>query len=281
MASIPTPAHIVEELILERAPSLASSVIWPVLKPALYGLLGYGRAVRMADAISGLSGEAALDYISRLLSLEVGVRHIERLPHTGRCVVVCNHPTGIADGIALYDAIRRVRPDITFFANADALRVNPRFSDVLIPVEWVEAKRTREKTRATLNAARAAFEAERCVVLFPAGRLARRGAGGQLQDPPWQATAMSLAQKYEAPLVPVHLSGPESLWFHTFNRFSQELRDITLFHEFLNKAGQRFDLSIGPVIAPEKLKGETGLLCARLKTYIERELVSDPDKPAL
>ncbi|UDF03528.1 1-acyl-sn-glycerol-3-phosphate acyltransferase [Asticcacaulis sp. AND118] len=281
MAALPTPRNIVEELIIERAPHLAKSAVWPVARPALYSLLGYGRAVHMAEAVADLSGQAALDYISQLLSLHTVAQHAERIPAQGRCVVICNHPTGIADGIAVYDAIRKVRSDITFFANADALRVNPRFGEVLIPVEWVEAKRTREKTRATLNATRDAFGAEKCVVLFPAGRLARRGPDGQLSDPPWQTTALSLAQKYGAPLVPMHLNGPNSLWFHAFNRVSQELRDITLFHEFLNKAGKRFDLTVGPIIPPERLDAEAGLLCERLKTYIERQLPLDPDRAAL
>ncbi|MGZ3306172.1 MAG: 1-acyl-sn-glycerol-3-phosphate acyltransferase, partial [Asticcacaulis sp.] len=191
----------------------------------------------------------------------------------GRCLVVCNHPTGIADGIAVADAIAKTRGDAIFFANADALRVNSRLAEALIPVEWVEAKRTRDKTRATLAAARAAFEAERCVVMFPAGRLARRDAKGRLVDPPWAPTAVSLAQKYAAPVVPVHVSGPNSFWFHLFNRFSKELRDITLFHEFLNKAGKPFDLVFGPAIAPD----HPGLTTEALKTYIERGLTA-PDK---
>ncbi len=264
--------HIVDELIYERAPKLVGSKLWPVVKPVLYAILDYGRAVSMADAVSQVSGDEALRYISRLLRLRVTTAGLERLPESGRCVVVCNHPTGIADGIAVYDAVMQRRPDAIFFANADALRVNPRFAESLIPVEWVEAKRTREKTRVTLQAAKAAFEAERCVVLFPAGRLARRNAEGELADPAWAPTAVSMAQKYAAPIVPMHLKGPNSFWFHLFNRFSQELRDITLFHEFLNKAGQRFDLTVGQVIASEDVETE------RLKAYVERELSLDPDR---
>ncbi len=264
--------HIVEELIHERAPKLVGSKLWPVAKPVLYAILDYGRAVSMADAVSQVSGDEALRYISRLLRLKVTAAGLERLPESGRCVVVCNHPTGIADGIAVYDAVMQRRPDAIFFANADALRVNPRFAESLIPVEWVEAKRTREKTRVTLQAAKAAFETERCVVLFPAGRLARRNRDGELADPPWAPTAVSMAQKYAAPIVPMHLKGPNSFWFHLFNRFSQELRDITLFHEFLNKAGQRFDLTVGPAVAPDGVETE------RLKAYVERELSVDPDR---
>jgi putative hemolysin len=266
--------HIVDELIYERAPKLVRSPLWPVVRPVLYLILGRHKAVRMADAIAGMSGTESLDYVSNLLSLEVVSRHLDRLPEKGRCLVVCNHPTGIADGIAVYDAILKRRPDATFFANADALRVNPRFAEALIPVEWVEAKRTREKTRVTLQGAKEAFEHERCVVMFPAGRLARRNAEGRLIDPPWAPTAVSLAQKYEAPIVPVHVSGPDSFWFHLFNRFSQELRDITLFHELLNKAGKRFDLIVGRLIDPQVEGLDTG----SLKAYVELQLPETPDK---
>jgi len=266
--------HIVDELIYERAPKLVRSPLWPLIRPVLYAVLGRNKAVRMADAIAGMAGAEALDYVSNLLSLEVVSRGLDRLPETGRCLVVCNHPTGIADGIAVHDAILKRRPDAIFFANADALRVNPRFAEALIPVEWVQAKRTREKTRVTLQGAKDAFEAERCVVMFPAGRLARRNAQGRLIDPPWAPTAVSLAQKYDAPIVPVHVAGPDSFWFHLFNRFSQELRDITLFHELLNKAGKRFDLTVGPLIDPQT----EGLDTDRLKAYVELQLPETPDK---
>lgn len=270
--------HIVDELIYERAPRLVKSGIWPVVRPPLYGILGYRKAVAMADAIRPLSGADALDYVSKLLSLEVVAQGLEHLPQTGRCVVICNHPTGIADGLAVGDALLRRRQDAIFFANADALRVNARFAESLIPVEWVEAKRTRDKTRATLVAAKTAFEAERCVVLFPAGRLARRDKEGRLTDPPWAPTAVSLAQKYDAPIVPVHVAGPDAFWFHLFDRFSKELRDITLFHELLNKAGKRFDLTVGPAIDTTAIDMETNALCEALKVYIERNLQGRPDK---
>ncbi len=273
--------HIIDELIYERAPRLVKSPVWPVVKPLLYGILGYPKAVRMADAIADKGGAESLDYVSNLLSLDVGVRHLDRVPKSGRCVVVCNHPTGIADGVAVSDAILERRKDAIFFANADALRVCPGFAESLIPVEWVETKRTREKTRVTLSAAKAAFEAERCIVMFPAGRLARKNAKGQLIDPPWAPTAVSLAQKYGAPIVPVHVAGPNSFWFHAFDAVSKELRDITLFHELLNKTGKHFDLTVGPMIDPlasQFAHLETSAFCEGLKSYIELDLQANPDK---
>ncbi len=269
--------HIVDVLIAERAPRLTGSAAWPLVRPALYGLLDYAKARRMADAIGPMAGRQALDYVSDLLELTVRTAHLDRLPASGRCLVVCNHPTGIADGLAVHDALRTVRDDLIYFANADALRVSPRLSETVVPVEWVTAKRTREKTRATLQAAKEAFEAERCVVMFPAGRLARVGLDGLLTDPEWAATAASLARKYEAPVVPIHVAGPTSRLFHLFDKVSQELRDITLFHELLNKKGRAFDLIVGRPIPPLALDVDAQAATLKLKTFVERTLAADPD----
>ncbi|MBL0968622.1 MAG: 1-acyl-sn-glycerol-3-phosphate acyltransferase [Brevundimonas sp.] len=269
--------HICDVLIAERAPRLTASPFWPLVRPFLYKALNYRQAVRMADAVQPLSGAEALDYMSDLLDLKVSVLNGDRIPTTGRCIVVANHPTGIADGIAVFDAIKARRPDAIFFANADAVRVSPRLGEAIIPVEWVHDKRTREKTRATLQAAKEAFEAERCVVMFPAGRLARIGKDGSVTDPEWAPTAASLARKYEAPVVPIHVSGPYSRLFHWFDRFSQELRDITLFHELLNKKRKPFALKVGKPIPPSRLDIDAAKATYALKAFTERVLPSQPD----
>lgn len=273
------PKHIVDVLIEERAPRLSGGPLWPLVRPLLYRLLDYAKARRMADAIAPLSGRAAMAYISGLLSLRVTESGLARVPQRGRLIVVCNHPTGIADGVAVYDILKTVRPDLCFYANSDAHRVSPALDEVLIPVEWVEAKRTRERTRLTLQMTKAALEAERCLVIFPAGRLARRQPDGFLADPPWAPSAVSIARKYETPVLPVHVAGPWSTLFHLFNRVSPELRDITLFHELLNKHGRAFHLTFGEAIAPAALEGEPPEAALKLKHYVERSLPADPDRP--
>ena len=270
--------HIVDTLILERAPKLAASPVWPVARALLYRLLDYGRARRMADAIAPMSGQAALDYMSALLQVRVNVRGLERVPKAGRLVVIANHPTGIADGVAVYDALKAVRPDICFYANADAHRVSPGLGDMLIPVEWREENRTRDRTRLTLTMTREAMESERPLMIFPAGRLARQGRDGKLGESPWMSSAASLARKYEAPIVPLYIKGPWSTLFHFFHHFSNELRDITLFHELLNKRGGAFEIVVGPVIDAAHLEGDATEVTQALKDYVEHALPSDRDR---
>lgn len=270
--------HIVDVLIEERAPKLSRSPWWPIVRAPIYTVLNYDKAVRMADTIAPMGGREALETISQLLSLKLDVRGIERLPREGSFLLLANHPTGITDGLALYDAIKHARPDTLFYANSDAERVCPRFGEVLIPVEWVQAKRTRERTRITLKMTEQAIAEGRPIAIFPAGRLARM-RNGVLTDPEWMPTAASLARKYGVPIAPVHVAGPFAFWFHTFAKFSAELRDMTLFHELLNKHGKTYNLTFGPLIPPEHASGEAASAIRRLKHYVERVLPETPDRP--
>lgn len=268
--------HIIDTLIAERAPKLCGSPAWPLARGPVHALLSYGKARALAEAVAPMGGREALDYVSGLLALEVSVRGLENLPAKGAALVICNHPTGIADGVAVYDALKVRRPDITFYANADALRVCPRLDEALIPIEWVEAKRTLADTRRVLERTRAALKADQALMIFPAGRLATK-VQGRLTDKPWQASAVSMARWSGAPIVPMHLTGPWSTLFHLFDGRFQELRDITLFHEMLNKRGQRFSLIVGRPIPAKALDPDAAMATGALKHFIERVLPTNPD----
>ncbi|MBI1251184.1 MAG: acyltransferase [Alphaproteobacteria bacterium] len=276
-AASPRPdKHIVDVLIEERAPKLSKSPAWPLVRPPIYQILNHRKALGMADAIAPMGGRAALDHISAILRLDVRARGIERTPQSGSFLVMANHPTGITDGIAAFDVLIPRRPDLLIYANSDAHRVCARFDEILIPVEWVLAKRTRERTRLTLKMTNEAVAAGRPIVIFPAGRLARM-RDGLLTDPEWMATGVSLARKFSLPILPIHVRGPYAFWFHFFDKFSGELRDMTLFHELLNKEGKTYNLTFGPLIPPEHVAGDATSVTRKIKRYVERVLGEDSD----
>jgi putative hemolysin len=273
-----TDAHIVDVLIEERCPKLRASPAWPVARPLLYSLLGYGRARAMADELVQLTGRQSFDRLSQQLAFDMTVSGIDRLPATGRCIVAANHPTGLADGVAVWDLLKKKRDDIIFFANADAVRVNPRFEDVIIPVEWVVAKRSPAKARETLKRAADAFAQEKCVVIFPSGRLARK-VEGRMEEKEWFPTVVGLARKQGAPVVPLNLDARNSALYYLFCDLSNELRDITLFHELLNKRGSKIRMTFGEMIHPDLLQGEPAAVTEKLKQHVSYALLTDPDAP--
>lgn len=268
--------HIVDRLIKERCPSFVEHWSWPALRPMLYTMLGYDRARRTADYLQTLNGGDSFDHLTQELAVSLTLDAIERMPKTGRLVVAANHPTGLADGVAVWDALRRVRRDIVFFANADALRVNPGFSDVLIPVEWVLDKRSPAKTRETLRLAKEAFAEEKCIVIFPSGKLAKK-IDGVLTEQDWMPTVVSLARKHKAPVQPLNITARNSSLYYMLAKLNGELRDITLFHELLNKKGSPFKMTFGPLIETERLDGDVNALTLALREYVSTHLAAGPE----
>jgi putative hemolysin len=248
--------HMVEVLIEERAKKLVKSPFWPLYRAILYPLLKEPVARRMADAIAAMSGREAMDHVSSILKLNVEMTGLDHVPTSGRVIIASIHPTGIADGVAMYDALKARRPDHCYFANRDAIRVAPRLAEFVIPVEWVAEKRTRQRSRETLVEAKKAFTEERCIVLFPSGRLAFMDENKKLVEREWLTSVAIFARKYDCAIVPAHIAARNSRLYYLFWKINTELRDITLFNELLNKRRKTYVLRFGPPIPPEALDGD-------------------------
>lgn len=245
--------HIIEQLIAERAQKLMKrQQVWRAVRPALYKALGYRKAVAMADTVANLSGWQAFAHVSDMLDLPPLVTGLEHIPAHGKIMVISNHPTGLADGIFVYDALKTKRPDHMFMANADAVRVAPNCTDIIIPVEWMVEKRSPAKARTVLKSLNTALNDERAVVVFPSGVLAKMTWRG-LVDKPWNPTAVSVARKNNVPIIPLRINARNSAMYYLFALLNNELRDITLFHELFNKSGSSPKLIFGPPINPANL----------------------------
>lgn len=245
--------QIIDQLIEERAPWLRRHG-WGVhtVRRMLHLVLQYDTTVKIAETLEPMPAGSIMQAMADRIALHVEASGLENVPSEGPVLLVCNHPTGIADGIVLYAALAQVRPDLFFFANVDAVRVLPQLADVIAPVEWRPEKRTHKQNRETMDYARRAFEAGRMGVLFPAGRLAKR-RWWSLHERPWMASGAMMARKFNLPVVPMHITARNSALFYLFDKLHPTLRDITLFHEVLNKSHQPYRLTLGRPIDPASL----------------------------
>ena len=258
----------IDPLIIERAPWLGRPSVWrrPVRR-ALDKLLDYDRCIALGESLRDEPSETIMGRMAELIARNVEATGLDNLPRQGPALVVANHPTGIADGIVLHSLLAPIRPDLYVFANSDILRVLPQMSSLIAPVEWREDRRTRAKTRATMDYVREATEAGRLGVIFPAGRLAKRRRLS-LHERPWMPSAASIARKFELPVIPINLRARNSSLFYLFDLIHPTLRDITLFHETLNKDRQPFRVTMGEPISPGALPApaEAGIETLRALT---------------
>ena len=268
--------HIVDTLIEERATRLmAKPLLWRTIRPIILPLLGYHRTIEVIDEVHDLPGRQILQYVSDQLRLAVTTDGIDHIPASGGAVIMPNHPAGIADGIAVFDAVKSVRQDLVFFANRDAVRAAPGLSDTIIPVEWVDDKRTHERRKETVKSMVRAFRDQKLVVIFPSGRLAQPTLRG-LRERPWQPTAMNLALKYDTPIIPMHIHGRNSWLYYFFYFINQELRDMTLFRELFNKVEAEYRITVAEPFRPGLMMAEHGndleSMTEHLRQFVSEEL---------
>lgn len=260
--------HRIEPLIAERAPWLYSDRPGTgIAKLCLHRLLGYDKTVEIATTLKDAPANEIMDQMAARLSTMVTASGLGHIPTHGPALIVANHPTGIADGIILHGLIAAKRPDAYFFANRDILRVFPQMDTMIAPVEWRKELRSHAKTRATMAYVRDATAAGRLGIIFPSGRLAKR-RGLRLHERPWMASAAMLAHKFDVPVIPVNIQARNSALFYLFDKIHPTMRDITLFHETLNKARQPFQVTVGEPISAAAIprNSEDGIAMLRKAT---------------
>lgn len=249
----PPVQDIIDQLIFERAPWLENkSTVVSALHHALRYGLSYEQTISHATMLYEKPALDIMQTMGTLIAQRVCVNGLHHIPKTGRAIIVANHPTGIADAIVLHHVLANLRPDLYFFANSDVLRVFPQLSTLIAPVEWRKDRRTHARSRETLASVKTAMDTDRLGIIFPSGRLAKR-RGLSLVERDWMPSAVSLARRYDAPIVPIHISARNSVLFYLLDLIHPTLRDITLFHETLNKQKFRFSVNIGAMISPDAL----------------------------
>ena len=265
------PPHIVDQLIQERAIKLrANKLVWPLVRSIFYPMLGYQKAVDIADRLAPLSGIEAMNWSEDFLGMATQVNGLDHLPSSGPCVVTANHPGGIADGIAVWQAIKARRPDLCFFANRDAIRVCQGLDNIVIPVEWRDGERSLAKSRETLRQVMGAFKQERCIVIFPAGRMSKWDwRVRRLVEEDWQETAAGFARRFNAPIIPLGITQRMSLAFYGLGQIHEELRHMTVFHELLAKKGARYRLSFAKGVDPADLPEDDKVAIKALRSMSE------------
>jgi putative hemolysin len=177
---------------------------------------------------------------------EAGARPLP--PPGTRPIFVANHPLGGLDGLVLLAFLLRWYPKLVVPVN-DVLARIPPLSPFVVPVDKFGGR------RAGLRALHDLFASDAAVLVFPAGRTARR-VDGRLVDAPWNRLPVAMARRHGRPLVPVHVDGRNSALFYgvaTLRRrlgVNANLEMFLLPRELLSPAHRRIGVRVGDVLSP-------------------------------
>ncbi|WP_396615709.1 GNAT family N-acyltransferase [Lysobacter soli] len=168
-----------------------------------------------------------------------------RIPATGRLLIVANHPSGALDALALLDAVGRVRRDVRIVAN-DLLGALEPLAGLLLPVRILGGRPTPQ----SLSAIDDALRADQCVIVFPAGEVARLGLRG-VTDGRWRRGFLRFARTADAPVLPVRIEARNSALFYGASALFKPVGTALLAREMFARRAHRIALRIGhPLTLP-------------------------------
>lgn len=217
------------------------------------------------------------------IRLEFDEEALQRIPKTGKLVIVANHPFGGIEGVILGSILQQVRPDSKILANFMLERI-PELRDLFLFVNPFE---TKEAIRENLGSMKAAIELLRndhCLGVFPAGEVSHKSWGEKtIRDPDWKDSITKIIQKSGSPVLPIYFCGANGPLFQTAGLIHPRLRTLLLPRQFSNKENTTIKVRFGKVITANKLKGfsSTPELTRYLKqrTYLLQSIVDDsPDE---
>lgn len=171
------------------------------------------------------------DIIERF-NVNVVIEGAENIPTEGGAIFVVNHPLGGMDAMAIMDSIAGYRRDVKFIVN-DLLMNLKNLNGIFAGVN-LHGKKSKE----SLNALNELFASEQAIFIFPAGLVSRRKKG-EVKDVDWKTTFISKAQKFDHPVVPVHLDGQLTNFFYNLANFRTKI-GIKLNIEMLYLADELF-----------------------------------------
>lgn len=193
------------------------------------------------------------DFISEALrnfQIKVTSTGLENIPAQGPCIIVCNHPLGGIDGIAVMHEVGKRRKDQKALVN-DLLMNLENMNSLLIPINkhGKNAVQNIKKIDQT-------YAGDGCVIVFPAGLVSRKQKG-VIMDLEWKKSFVAKAIQYKLPVIPVHIEAQNSKFFYNLALFRKSIgvkTNIEMFYlvdEVYKQKGKMIKLTFGKTIPYE------------------------------
>ena len=270
---------------LRLASLLPDTLLGKMLKPVaplLDKVLGIDKlhGLYVDNNLFGLEKQA----FSEKLLTSLGVRIfgdkgvVNKIPKTGRCIVVCNHPYGMIEGVIIAKLLTDYRTDTKIMANI-GLKIFNEINDYFIfanPLQPKAAINTKAIKQCFSHVAK-----EGLLVIFPAGRVSFFQPEKQrICDAQWNRLAIQIAVKKKAPILPVFISGTNSKRFHKMGQIYYRFRLLMLAREMFKLQEHPINLATNNLIKPEQLKVFDGIEkmneFVRLQCYLNDDTYLTP-----
>ena len=230
---------------------------------------------RFNELLEKAGSKEGFDFIDTALKelnikIEVSQEELNRIPKKGAFMVAANHPFGALDDMILLSVIARQRPDFKLMTDSNAENI-PQLKANFIPFsldEQLDKKLNSNELKTVFDY----LQQGNSIGIFPASEVSQfQATKRKIIDKEWSPIAGKFIKKAKVSVVPVYISGSNSLLFNILGMINSSLRDAKLPSEMLNKKDETVTVRIGNPIRPEQIDDFSNtsqmLRFLRAKTY--------------
>ena len=207
----------------------------------------------LKSKLAGLEKQAfSITLLNRLGVFIFGTKSIlDKIPESGGCIIVCNHPYGMVEGVILAKLVNSKRKDTKIMANI-GLKIFKEIEDFFIFADPLNPK-----SPINISAIKKSFKHVKnggVLVIFPAGRVSFYQKDKKaIVDAEWNRIAIQIAQKVDVPILPIFIAGCNSSLFHWLGRIYYRFRLLMLAREMLKLKGKNINLETNGILNSKTL----------------------------
>lgn len=175
-------------------------------------------------------------------------------------ITVSNHSYGHLDGIALIETVASRVNNYKFMVNI-ILGLIDTMAENFITVKPFSTDNKNKITLSGIRESIAHLKDNKPMGFFPSGAVSNlyfKKGRFVIEDREWQQSVLKIIQKAGVPVIPIHISGRNSMSFYLSRMFGWKFRNLRLCHELNNKKGKEMVITLGEPILPDRIKQLNG-----------------------
>ena len=240
----------VEKIMAEKKIGFYPSLPRPL--KSLFNSILYEKKVN--ELLTEFQDFKDLGFINKLLNyfnLSISTHFSIPLVKLKRSIFVCNHPTGILDGLILLKILNLAHP--SQMITNDILDFVPNIKNLILPVDWLGTI-NKHQTQNLLGA----FQSDKHIIVFPAGEVSKL-RNITIQDMEWNPSFIKKAVQFKRDIIPVRIGGRNSILFYTVSTLRRlfkmdfNIEMFLLIREVFNKRNNSIKVKFGSPISYKTL----------------------------
>jgi putative hemolysin len=198
-----------------------------------------------------LHGIEFLEESIKFIGIELNVYGIDKIPE-GRYTFAGNHPMGGVDGMSAGFEVYKKFPErnIMFLSN-DILSTIINLHPLFVPVNKVGKMK---QDRSLPQRVDEVYQSDRQMVIFPAGKCARR-QNGKITEQKWSKSFIQKSIETQRDIVPLYFEGQNSNFFYnlanirSFFGIKTNIEMLFLVDEMFKQRGKTFNVIFGDPVS--------------------------------